>query len=381
MLKVLLLCNNAFVKGNGLSAAVRNVRQRLRESGVDARIMSSPNPDPEGEQPDFPLDHLYIPLFERVIRTNGFRYSKFQVRRMKKAIAWADVIHLEECMELEIIAVRLARKMGKPCVASFHLFPQNIAANLGLPQHNPLNPILMHRWVRRVVNHCSDVHCPTQMVKTYLERYGATARLHVISNGTEIPERPEPLPPLPDNGRYSVLCVGRYANDKAQTVLFEALCYSRYADKIDLHFAGKGPKEQKLRRLAAKLRAQGILSREATFGFYNAQELKRLAQEAYLYVHCAWIEVEGLSCLDALRDGAVPVIGENEWVGTTQFALCPESLYPQGDAKALAARIDWWIEHPEEHARMRERYSESAALYEIGAMTARLIEMYHEALG
>ena len=372
------MCNNAFAKGNGLSAAILNTKERLRARGVDARIMTSVPQDAEEGQPDFTLKHFHFPLFEPVIRANGFRYAQISHKRLREAIDWADIVHLEENMLLEAVAVRLAQKMGKPCVASFHLFPQNITANLNLPRKEFISPLIIKFWNHNVLNHCQLVHCPSETAKRYLVDNGVKTPIRVISNGTR--KGPETLSPLELGGRYPILCIGRLANEKSQQTLLEAVRYSKYAHLIDLQFAGKGPKEKKYRRMAEKLYEDGVLKIRPTFGFYDAAGLCEMARKAYLYIHCAWVEVEGLSCLDALREGAVPVIGESPLVGTTQFALCPESLYPQGDAKALAQRIDWWIEHPEEQARMREAYRASAAQYEIGAMFDRLIEMYHEAM-
>ena len=45
---------------------------------------------------------------------------------------------------------------------------------------------------------------------------------------------------------------------------------------------------------------------------------------------------------------------------TSQFALDERSLFPGGDSDALAERIDWWIEHPEERREMELRYAEHA---------------------
>ena len=93
-MKVLLVCNNAYNKGNGLSVAVLNNLERLREQGVDARLMAVRNPDPAGPQPDFPLEHFKFPIFEPVIRANGFCYAKIDRKRIEEAIKWADVVHL-----------------------------------------------------------------------------------------------------------------------------------------------------------------------------------------------------------------------------------------------------------------------------------------------
>ena len=54
----------------------------------------------------------------------------------------------------------------------------------------------------------------------------------------------------------------------------------------------------------------------------------------------------------------MPVIADSPRSATPQFALDERSLFPAGDTDALAQRIDWWIEHPEERQAMERRYAE-----------------------
>ena len=57
-MKVLVVCNNAFTKGNGLHTVMQSLMPRLKEAGIDARLMSVRNEDMNGPQPDYPLEHF-----------------------------------------------------------------------------------------------------------------------------------------------------------------------------------------------------------------------------------------------------------------------------------------------------------------------------------
>ena len=92
------------------------------------------------------------------------------------------------------------------------------------------------------------------------------------------------------------------------------------------------------------------------------------------------MEVEGLGCLEAIKEGTVPIISQSELVGTTDFALDGRSLFPACDAKALADRIDWWIEHPREREIMGQEYADFSRKFDIGNSITSLIEMYQKAL-
>lgn len=379
-MRVLFVCNNAYNLGNGLSTSVKNTMAVLRRHGVDVRLMAVRNPDPCGPQPDFPLEHFKFPIFEPIIYANGFCYAKNDRKRIAEAVGWADIVHLEEVFPLEYVVCKMARKMGKVCTATFHLYPHNITANLGLRRKSLLNRLIMRVWMRAVFNHCTDIQCPTAVVKSYVERFGAKARLHVISNGISIPEEPVQASSVDAVAPVNVICIGRLSSEKSQETLLNAVRQSRYAERIRLIFCGNGPKGKKYRKMADRLCRDGVLKTPPVFGFYSHDELSQLVRSSYLYVHCAWVEVEGLSCLEAMREGIVPIIAEGPLIGTSSFALCRESLYPVGDSRALAERIDWWIEHPEERNEMAQRYADSARAYDIDRSAEALIKMYRTAL-
>ena len=379
-MKVLIVCNNAYMRGNGICTAVLALYRRLKESGVEARLMACENSDPSGPQPEYPLKHFKFPFFEPIIQSNGFRYATFSKRTAAEAIGWSDVVHLCEGFPLEAMTVKLAQKMGKPCVGTYHLFTENIMANLGMRKARLLNYLVTLWWRRSVYDRCTHVHCPTETVKQYLLDNDFGAEMRVITNGMDVPEKIVPAE-APQEAPFVVLCIGRLAYEKSQDTLLKAMRYSKYADRIQLHFAGKGPHQKKYERLAAKLIKEGVLRYQPHFGFYNAEQLKALSRSAYLYVHCAWVEVEGLSCAEAIMEGVVPVIAEGKLTATSQFALDEHSLFPERDARALAGRIDWWIEHPEERKAMGPRYAESVRKYNAREATDQMIQMYKDSIG
>ena len=94
-MKVLFVINNFYTKGNGLCASARRTVKKLKERGVDVRILSAKNPDPNGPQPDYTLDDYKMPIFNPLIKKQGYSFAKTNKRISIDAINWADVIHLE----------------------------------------------------------------------------------------------------------------------------------------------------------------------------------------------------------------------------------------------------------------------------------------------
>lgn len=378
-MKVLIVCNNAYMKGNGICSAVVALRTRLIHRGIDVRIFACENPDKQGPQPDYPQEHFVFPIFEPIVRKNGFRYSKIDKRAMREAISWADVVHLMEGFPIEAVAAKIAKELGKPCVGTYHLFTENITANLGITRSTFINKLVDKWWSSSVYNHCKCVQCPTQTVKEHLEANGYTSELRVITNGIDIEATPR-VEGVPSTNPYRILCVGRLAKEKDQITLIRAMRHSKYAKNIELIFAGNGPKADTIKRAAHKLFEDGIVKYEPTFCFYSHEQLREIAASSWLYIHCAKIEVEGLSCLEMIHQGLVPVIAQGGLSATSQFALDEHSVFPMSDYKALAERIDWWIEHPEYRHKMSRLYAESTQKYSAEASTRNIIEMYESAL-
>lgn len=377
-MKVLFVCNNVFVTGNGVSTSARVTIKHLREAGVDVRLMSAENPNYEGPEPDYILKKYHFPIFQPIIDANSYCFSIYDPDVTREAVSWADIIHIEEPMPLQALVVREAERQGKVLVGTFHLFTENVFYNILLGKWKLGNHTLMRIWKRQVFDHLSHIQCPSNTVKEVLTRWHFKPKMHVISNGIDAPA-PVQLEE-PQTNPYLILCIGRLAGEKDQITLIRAMRYCRHASEIQLHFAGRGMWRNKYRRMCIQLYKEGILKYPAEFGFYGSSKLRQLARQAYLYIHCAVVEVEGLSCAESLREGAVPVIGDARMSATKDFALCPESLFKSHNPKSLAERIDWWIEHPEEHAAMRRAYSEHACDYDIRKSIASLIDMYKEAL-
>lgn len=270
-------------------------------------------------------------------------------------------------------------RVGQHPYSRDHIITENITANLGNGRSTFINKLIDKWWSNSVYNHCKYVQSPTQTVKEHLEANGYTSELRVISNGIDLSQTPSTISE-PSTPPYRILCVGRLSNEKDQTTLIKAIRYSKYADKIELVFAGNGPKANKIKSAARKLFEDGVVKHEPTFGFYTLKQLQELAASSWLYVHCAKIEVEGLSCLEAIQQGLVPVIAKGKLTATAQFALDEHSTFPTSDYKALAERIDWWIEHPDHRKQMSRLYAESVQKYSNEVSTRKIIEMYEDAL-
>ena len=367
-MKVLFVVNNFYIKGNGLSGSARRTVYKLREAGIEVKVLSSANPNPNGPQPEFLLEHFKVPIFEKLIQRQGYSFSKNDKAIITQAVEWADIIHLEEPFVLQVATCKIARKLNKTIVGTYHLHPENLFASIGLDKSYTLNVGLLSFWKRYVFDHCKIVQCPTENAKQRLVKHHFKAELRVISNG------------LVMDAKYNVITIGRYSNEKDLKTLLKAMRYSSNSHNIQLIFAGQGPIKKKLVALADKLYDDGVLKYRPIFGFYSLNELQKISLNVDLYIHCAYVEVEGLSCMEAIQLGIVPIIAKGELTATSQFALSDKSTYIQKDAKDLATKIDYWLDHEKERKEEAAKYIGLGNKYNLDNCIKEIIKMYEDAL-
>ncbi len=378
-MKILFVINNLYTVGNGLSASVRRTIHALREKGLEVRVLSAGKSE-SGEIPYYQLRDDTIPFFSGIIKKQGYKFAKTDNKMIEQAVCWAEIIHLEEPFALEIAVCKVAKKYNKPCVATYHLHPENFYASVHLEKSRWFNYMTMLVWRNTVFNHCKIIQCPTENVRTRLERWKYTAELRVISNGITA-ESSKPVVRKQNRAdTVHVLSVGRFSREKGQDTLLDAMKYSAHSNQIQLHFAGKGPTEKHLKKKASRLYHDGILNKKPTFGFYNQDKLRELFSICDLYIHSASIEVEGMSCMEAICTGIVPIIAEGKLTGTPQFTDNRMSLYPVGDARKLANRIDYWIEHPDERKKEAQKYIGIEKDYLFEDTIRQTIKMYEDVL-
>ena len=381
-MKILFVVNNFYASGNGLSASARRTVKYLREAGEEVRVLSGRNHEAETPQPDYVLADFHVPVFDGLVQSNGYKFAKTDFAVIRRAVRWADVVHLEEPFIIQVVTARIARYYKVPCTATYHLHPENLFCSINLGDWKFLNYSTLLTWRDFVFNLCTDIQCPTENVLERLQKFGFKARLHLISNGI-IPDlsiRPKDEDEDP-NRPFLIVCIGRLSVEKDQPTLLEAMKYSKYADRIQLYFAGRGPEADAIKEKAHKLYEDGIVKYDPIFQFHDRDGLRKLAARSDLYIHCATVEVEGLSALEALQQAVVPVIAKGELTATSQFALDEHSLFPTKDPEALAACIDYWLDHPVERQEMGWRYAESTEEYDIHKSIAALIDMFRMAAG
>lgn len=369
-MKILFVIDQYNSNNNGISISTARFASCLRDKGHEVRIVTT------GE----PAENLYIvperivPLATHFAHAQGQLFAKPQKDVLIDAITWCDVVHFAMPWKLSKVGLKIAKSLNKPYTAAFHVQAENVTYNLGFNKLklaiNFVYALFRNRFYKKV----GHIHCPSQFIADELTAHKYKSQLHVISNGINenfVPssvEKPKKL-----QNKIVITMVGRHSAEKRQDILINAVAKSKYRDDIQLIFPGKGPKTKIYKKLAQKL------PNEPIFDFYTQMELVKVLQYSDLYVHASEVEIEAISCLEAMACGLVPIICNSPISATKQFALTPKSLFKPGNVSDLAGKIDYWIEHKEEKQEYGVKYSEYAQNYNIQTSIKLFEEMLEAA--
>ncbi|MBB1079220.1 glycosyltransferase [Limosilactobacillus sp. STM2_1] len=364
-MKILIVIDDYFSTTNGMAISTQRFVKQFRQLGHEVRVLST-------GKVDYQVPRFTPPFFNQLIAEQGYVFGRPVHSILKRAITWADIIHLDTPFFLGIEAGIVANTLGKPVTGTFHLYPENMTASVP-PLDRPLvNKKIMQFFRNWSYKHCCAIQCPTTKVKDRLERYHFPQKLVVISNG--IPATFLTNKHIENSNKlFTILCIGRYSREKDQATLLKAMRLVPNRASIQLILAGKGPLQDEYHKLAEGLANKPIMK------YYPPIKLRQLDSRADLVVHCANVEVEGMACMEAFASGCVPVIANSPLSSTAAYALTANNQFPAGDETVLANRINYWYTHPNELKEWREKYVNYAKKLSVQLSAKKVITMMENA--
>ncbi|MCI5601718.1 MAG: glycosyltransferase [Hallerella porci] len=348
---------------NGTTASARRFVENLRKEGHTVRVLTAGAPGKD----KFILPKWNIPIVSHFADPQGITFAKIDAKVIREFLTGLDVVHFYLPFPLARAVEKMAREMQIPCLAAFHVQAENITYNIGLGKVSLAAKFFYRFLYHYFYKRFNDIHCPTEFIAGELRDNGYKANLHVISNGVDAAFTPGEMIP---HENIRVLMIGRLSPEKRQDLIIAAAKKSKYADKIQLVFAGQGPLLEKYKKLSRDL------PREPIFGFYSTEELLKIIRSTDIYVHASDAEIEAIACMEAFACGLVPIIANAKKSATVHFALDERSLFKPGDADDLAQKIDYWIEHPEEKALMSKRFIDQGNQYRVKESVKKIEEVY-----
>ena len=371
-LTIAMVVDTSGNRGNGTSNSALQWAEELKRQGHTVRLVGI-------GAPEYPARVNHVPLVSWAAKKQQMQFAEPSDTLFRTAFQGVDVVHIYTPFRFGQHACKVAKKMGIAVTAGYHVQPENITYSAGplkyIPGIDSFIYWLFNLWLYRKIDH---VHVPTELGASLLRSHGYKAKLHVISNGYEARFTPKTQhdagksAPIP----FHIVSSGRLTNEKNHVALIQAIARCRHAQDIELTIAGTGPLKKKLQRLASRL-----LSRPASIGFHKNAEMPALLRSGDLLVHPSIADLESVSVIEGMAAGLVPVIASSPLSAAGQFALRDESLFPVDDVEALARRIDWWIDHPDELSKWGKIYAEhTKEYYSVEASVHKFIAMEREAI-
>ena len=351
-MKIAIICDVLGSENNGTTTAGLNLINFLISKGHDVKVIC-PDQERKGDDHFVVVDKINFGIFNNYVQKNGIVAAKASKKFLEEQVKDADIIHLLLPFSMSVKVVKIAKKYGIPVTASFHCQAENISSHFFLKNFTPLNKIIYKVFYKKVYRYVDAVHYPTKFIKdTFENAVKKKTNAFVISNGVKDIykknrcEKPDEL-----KDKFVVVFTGRYSREKSHKVLIDAVAKSRHKDKIQLVFAGNGPLEKSLKKYCKKK-----LPIQPIFNYYSRPELVKVLNYADLYVHPAEIEIEAISCLEAISCGLVPVIANSPRCATKSFALDSQNLFENKNSTDLANKIDFWLDNVAEREKRSEQY-------------------------
>lgn len=355
-MKITIICDVLGEPNNGTSLAAYNLINTLMNKGHDVKVVC-PDPEKKCIAGYYILKKLNLGFLNGYLKKNGVCLARGSRKLIKAACEDADIVHGLIPFSAAKKALKYCRKHHIPFTSGFHMQAENFTSHIFMMASNLVNNCTYRFLWRTYFNKVDAIHYPTEFIRDYVKGYNKNnVPAYVISNGVNFnyfyPKKVE----RPDNlkDKFVIIMSGRLSKEKNQQELLYAVKRSKYENKIQIMLTGDGPRREALIKLGKKLKLTNPIIQK----LYKHEELNTALWCGDLYVHTSIVEIEAISCLEAIATGMVPVIADSKKSATRKFALDDRCKYQSKNIDDLTSHIDYWIEHPEEKKDLQKKYKE-----------------------
>lgn len=363
------------ISDNGTCVTCKNLASNMLKRGHNVTILS-----PFAGEKESGINYVELPQrkfcgLNFILTKNGVCLAKPIKAKIIEAVKETDVVHLLLPFKTSRATLPILRELKKPFTCGFHCQAENVTSHLGCMRSKIINSFIYRRFYDKFYKFAHFVHTPSQFCADVLRKIGFINEIYVISNGVnpkfkkiEI-EKPDEL-----KDKFIIVNTGRYVKEKRTKVLIDAVKKSKHEKNIQLIILGQGPDEKKLRRKAKNL------TNEAIFGYLPFQDFLNALNYGDLYVHPSEIELEGISCLEAMACGLPCIFSDSKASATKYYAKDDRPLFKCNDAENLAGKIDYLYEHPEERKELADYYLEYSKKFEMEKAMEKMEQMFKDAI-
>jgi len=300
-MRALIVSDVYFPRINGVSTSIETFREALPAYRISP-VLLAPSYENEPEQTDvIRIDAWRVPgdPEDRLVH-----YTKMR-RAALKIAAECSIIHVQTPFAAHYIGMHVARKLGKPIVATYHtLFEEYLQHYIPWLPATLLRSMARH-FSRTQCNSLDAVIVPSSAMRNRLLAYGVTRPIHVLPTG---------LPKsmfVPGRGvhfrksqgisaeRPVALFVGRVAHEKNICFLIDAMKHAcEGIPDLLLLITGEGPARHDLEHLVGQA---GLAQHVRFLGYMDRHhELPAAYAAADVFVFASRTETQGLVLLEAM---------------------------------------------------------------------------------
>lgn len=376
-MNIAIICDLLGNKNNGLSVVIHNLKDYLQSRGHNVCVIC-PDEDKTNKKGYYVVPHIHFKLFKflnRFFKNNDVIMAKYD-KKISNIIENYDCVYITTPFILGCKIAQICKKKNIPVIFSLHMMPEAILVHLPFLNYKLVVNLIYKYWNKKIFSKVDALHFLTQemciFIKTHVNK--KIKNTYVIPNGIsdQFYIKKNITRECFFKNKILILNIGRYSPEKKQEILIKAIKYSKYKNKIQLVFLGKGPLEKKLKKISFKEQ----LVNYPIFNCVNHEKIVDIINICDLYVHTSISEAGSVACLEAVAGGLIPIFSNSIGCHSRNLALHENNLFQEKNCKDLAKKIDFWIENKDLQKEYKLKYIEFMKKFKLQNCMQQMEQMF-----
>jgi 1,2-diacylglycerol 3-alpha-glucosyltransferase len=381
-MNILMVSDVYFPRVNGVSSSIRTFARELKRLGHAVTIVTPDYGANGDEQPEFdmirlPARTIFFDPEDRLIRGSAINGA---IERLSSR-EW-DVVHIHTPFRAHQLGVKLARRIGKPTVESYHTFFEEYVGH-----YLPWLPKRLSRFGARYFSRslCHGVDhliVPSDEMTDVLKRYGITTPSSVIPTGIHLDEfrggdgqrfrRAHGI----DHDRPTIVTVSRLSAEKNIGFLLDvARVLIDEFPRLVFILAGEGPDAERLKRRAGQI---GLKDNVVFVGNLDRRtQLLDCYKAGDVFVFASPTETQGLVLLEAMSLG-VPVVSTAVMGTATVLKDARSARISSENVGDFAANVAMLLRSNAERKKLSDAGPRDAEAWSAPVLMEKVVSLYRD---
>ena len=299
---------------NGVSTSTFNLANCLKAKGHEVLVVAPRPTDGKMEQVG---DVLYIPGLD-LKKLYGFRVTNIFSNKPLSIIKKfnPDVIHNQTDFTIGIFARRVAKRLKKPIVYTYHTSYEDYTYYVARGIMDRFAKRIVRNYSRDLADRMTEFITPSEKTKEYMRLVGSDIYVNVIPTGIDFSifkaEKIDQKKMAKFKEEHNIkpttkvfLLLGRIAKEKSMDVSLRGFAvYHQKHPEVDVKMlvVGSGPFKEELELIAEDL---GISSYVDFIGSVSGLEVPFYYHLADIYTSASITETQGLTFMEAMAAGRI----------------------------------------------------------------------------